>query len=332
MHHIAEALIDAGHYVLVVSPEDGVYRKRFTDIGADVIVDPLALSGHPSVIDLAKNFDAVICNTIVCWPVPAQLAAYTPVYLYVHESELIRHYVDNVPGFREGLASAAAIWAAGSLAVSKIKEYCDLDAVAIETGVEELPNPPGDEDYPGSTVIAMAGTYEPRKGQDLAIDGFQLLPSELQMDARLVMAGRTTDFGFRHAIERRAKNNPRIVFRDELDYAQVVDHLRRADIVLVASRDDTGPTTAMDALCAGKILIASATSGISRYLVDGESGFILRNNGPEDISATLCRALAQKSRWPQIRQGKRIIRVALYTGPIQGAIVSRARLSVGFVP
>ena len=70
--------------------------------------------------------------------------------------------------------------------------------------------------------------------------------------------------------------------------------------MLVASRDDTGPTTAMDALCAGKILIASATSGISRYLVDGESGFILRNNGPEDISATLCRALAQKSRWPQI--------------------------------
>ena len=27
LHHIAEALIDAGDYVLVVSPEDGVYGR-----------------------------------------------------------------------------------------------------------------------------------------------------------------------------------------------------------------------------------------------------------------------------------------------------------------
>ena len=163
LHHIAEALIDAGHYVLVVSPEDGVYRKRFTDIGADVIVDPLALSGHPSVIDLAKNFDAVICNTIVCWPVPAQLAAYAPVYLYVHESELIRHYVDNVPGFREGLASAAAIWAAGPLAKSAIRNYCGLDALNLEGSVEELPHFGEEDKYSGATIIAMAATLRATK-------------------------------------------------------------------------------------------------------------------------------------------------------------------------
>ena len=65
------------------------------------------------------------------------------------------------------------------------------------------------------------------------------------------MAGRTNDFAFRIDIEDQANGNPCIVFREELDQAEVVRHLTRAEIVLVPSRDDTGPMTAMDALSAG---------------------------------------------------------------------------------
>jgi O-antigen biosynthesis protein len=300
LYEVAKVLIDEGHYVLVISPEDGRFRQRFIDLGADVIVDPLALSGHDAIIDLAKNFDVAICNTIVCWQVPKQLISYLPVYLYVMETELIRHFRDSIPGFCEGLASATAIWALGPYSAEKIREYCGLAPLSIESGVEELPASHGDEDYPGEVVVALVGTYEPRKGQDLAVLGFKRLPLALQAMSRLVIAGRTNDHHFRSRIEQLAEDNPHIVFCNELDYLQVTKLLRRADIVLVPSRDDAGPTTAIDVLGAGRVLVISATSGVARYVVDGESGFILHDNDPEDVCATLCRVFEEKARWPEI--------------------------------
>jgi O-antigen biosynthesis protein len=312
LYEVARVLIEAGHYVLLMSPEDGRFRKRYVEIGVDVIVDPLALSGHEAVIDLARNFDVAICNTIICWRVPGQIAPYMPVYLYSMETELVGHFRDNVPGFCEGLAAATAIWAPGPYCASKIREYCGLEALSIESCVEELPDlPDDDDDYPGEVVIALVGTYEARKGQDMAVDGFNMLPSELQIKSRLVMAGRTNDAPFRVDAEKRAHSH--IVFHNELDYLQVVRLIRRADIMLVPSRDDGGPTTAIDALGAGKILVISATSGISQYVVDGESGFILRDNGPEDICATLCRVFERKSRWPTIKAKARELYEAHFT-------------------
>jgi O-antigen biosynthesis protein len=301
LHDIAVALIWAGHYVLVMSAEDGPYQRRFLEIGADVIIDPLALSSHPSVADLARNFDVAICNTIVCWSVLRELNSYLPTYLYCHEGEQVGYFAEKSPEFRSVLAGATAIWAAGPVAQMAIKNFCDLDAINVETSVEELKAAPaGEAEYSDATLIAMAATYEPRKGQDLAIAAFIQLPQELQEGARLIMAGRTNDHHFRREIQIRADGNANIVFLEELDHMGIITHIASAEIVLVPSRDDTGPTTAMDALSAGKILVISAKTGVSRYIVDGESGFILKDNNPEDICQTLCRVFEQRSRWRDI--------------------------------
>ena len=85
--------------MVVASPSDGPYRERLCDIGVDVIVDEVLLNQDPNVFDFARNFDKVICNTIVCWPAVAQLHEVVDIYWYVHESEAVRDFVDNVPGF-----------------------------------------------------------------------------------------------------------------------------------------------------------------------------------------------------------------------------------------
>jgi glycosyltransferase involved in cell wall biosynthesis/SAM-dependent methyltransferase len=315
LHEAAKVLLESGHYVLVMSPEDGPFRRRFIEIGADVIVDPLMLSGHETVLNLAKNFDIAICNTITCWPLPRQLAPHLPVYLHCHETELIRHLRDNVPGFRDGLAAATAIWAEGPLSAANMKEYCGLDAISIEQGVDELPEvtSEGHDEFEDQVVIALIGSYEPRKGQNLAVTGFKMLPREIQAKCRLVLAGRTLDPNFRSAMEESADHNPRIIFHNELDQLQVARLIRRADIVLVPSLDDAGPTTAIDALGANKILVTSNSTGVSHYLGDGESGFILRHNTAEEICTTLCRVLENRSRWHEIGATARTVYEAHFT-------------------
>ena len=73
----------AGHFVVVASPSDGPYRERLRNVGVDVIVDEVLLRQDHNVSDLARKFDKVICNTIACWPVVAQLHEWVDVYWYV---------------------------------------------------------------------------------------------------------------------------------------------------------------------------------------------------------------------------------------------------------
>lgn len=315
LHDAAKVLIEQGHYVLVMAPQDGPYRQRFVQIGADVIVDPLTLSGHEAVMNLARNFDVAICNTIVCWPLPKQLASYLPVYLYCHETEYIRELRHRIPEFGEGLAAATAVWAAGPLSAAKIKEYCNLNAVSIPACGEEFPELPidSDQEWPDEVVIGLVGSYESRKGQDLAVTGFNMLPLRIQVKCRFVMAGRTLDSEFRANVEKRADGHSRIIFRNELDNLGVAKLIRRANIILVPSRDDPLPTTAIDALAAGKVLIVSATTGVSHYLNDGESGFILPSNTAEGICATLCRVLKERPRWPEVGVKARKVYEAHFT-------------------
>ena len=130
--------------------------------------------------------------------------------------------MDNVPGFREGLASAAAIWAAGPLAKSAIRNYCGLDALNLEGSVEELPHFGEEDKYSGATIIAMAATFQPQgKGRISPSLNSDILPADHQENCRLVMAGRVNDVSFRKEVEKLANNNPSIVFRDELDHVEV---------------------------------------------------------------------------------------------------------------
>ena len=88
------------------------------------------------VFDLARNFDKVICNTIVCWPAVAQLHEAVDIYWYVHESELIRDFVENVPGFAALMKKGIPIWADSRLASRFLSMY-DVAHSIIEYGIED---------------------------------------------------------------------------------------------------------------------------------------------------------------------------------------------------
>ena len=93
----------------------------------------------------------------------------------------------------------------------------------------------------------------------------------------------------------------------ELDYEACQRALLAADIVLCPSRDDTLPITSLTALAAGKILVVSREVGTSAYIEDGVSGFVLRQNLPEEIAATLARIIAERARWPKIGEAARLV-------------------------
>jgi hypothetical protein len=84
-----------------MSPEDGFFRQILVAAGATVIIEPLLLTQHATVRDLARNFDRIIANTVIAWPAVLQLSRVADVYWYIHESQLIADEFDRRGDFRD---------------------------------------------------------------------------------------------------------------------------------------------------------------------------------------------------------------------------------------
>src|SRR5262249_8220180 len=133
---VARILHDAGHFVVVATRSDGPYRQRLRDIGVEVIVDQQLFDQNRNAVDLARNFDKGICNTIVCWPIVGQLRDIAPIYWYVHESESIHQLVRDTPGVLPALRSNVTFLVPSTLPANALAVY-GLKAHMIEYGVQD---------------------------------------------------------------------------------------------------------------------------------------------------------------------------------------------------
>ena len=290
---VARTLRDAGHFVVVASPSDGPYRERLRNVGVDVIVDELLLSQQRHVSDFARNFDKVICNTVVCWPAVAQLHEVVDTYWYVHETELIRDFAQNVPGFAAVLKERVPIWADSRLAARFLNIY-GVEPRIIEYGIEDRAKLRSTlRGEARKVVIGVFGTYEPRKGQDLAVNAMLGLSRQFCDHAELRLFGRTLPMfkSYVEKLEQLAAGHGSIVFFGEVEHDECLNQMAACDVILVPSRDDAMSFVALDALSLGKALVCSKAAGASEYLQDGVSAVILHDNTLEEIGLVLSRLI-----------------------------------------
>lgn len=288
---MVETLIEDGAFVVVISPLDGPMRERIVKAGGHVIVDALALSSNRNVTDLGKNFDLIIANTAVCWPVVRQFAPFTRVAWYLHETALIEQISKREPEFTRALDDADVVLAgsrSSTTFIRKIGYSGSVKEVAYGTQTKaDVVRAKKAANAADAITISVLGTVEPRKGQDLVVRGFQLMPVGLRAKCKLVIAGRTNDKHFERQLINLVQNDPAITVQGALEYDAYLERLYESDVIVCASRDDTLPLVSLDALAAGKILVCSKETGTSYYLNDTVSGFILQENTEECIAKVL---------------------------------------------
>jgi GT2 family glycosyltransferase/glycosyltransferase involved in cell wall biosynthesis len=296
---LSKVLIGKGHYVLVVSPEDGPFRQRLLSIGVDVVIDPLCISGtDKDFYALANRFDTVILNTVVTWRVLNQIAQSVSVCWYVHETELVGHLAHQHPELGQA-ASFAQVWA-GSAKAADVLKAMGINCTIVEYGVAPFQLPAGDGTRSSRTIISVMATYEPRKGQDLALLAIQMLPENLLSECEFRFAGRVNDHQFFEALKTMDEDRSLVTHLGILTLEDYQRNLHEADVILCPSRDDTLPLVSLDALANGKILVCCPTIGTSTYIKNGKSGFVSRSPAPADIADALLEALISRPKWPEI--------------------------------
>jgi glycosyltransferase involved in cell wall biosynthesis len=123
-----------------------------------------------------------------------------------------------------------------------------------------------------ATRLAVIGRLNPNKGQDLAIAAVDALRARGR-DGSLEIAG--TVFPGYEEVERGLRASAaglgdRVRFSGFCD--DVWDLLARTDIVLAPSRTDSLPLVVIEAMLAGRAIVAADVGGMSELLRDGETG------------------------------------------------------------
>lgn len=297
---IGRALRKAGVAVLLLSPSDGPTRAGLVESGVTVIVDPaIRHADAPVFARIAPCFDAALCNTVDTVAAVTALAPALPVIWYLHEVDVLRERIGTTV-LREALGQARRLWA-GSEMTAEILRPVRADVRIVPYGLEKIGNapPPGQDDrLQGDRLrLAVFGSYESRKGQDLLVAAIGLLPPAARDRIAVSFYGRVLVPEYHAALVAQAALVEGVSLSGELDRASYIAAMLACDAVVVPSRADSLPLVSLDALGAALVLICTATTGTAHYLTPGHDGFVAAHADAPALAATLELAIARAGEW-----------------------------------
>jgi len=167
-----------------------------------------------------------------------------------------------------------------------------VEAVAVKS--VELPRVKTND-----RILLGVGPIEPHKGFREAVWAFDIV-RHLYDDVHFVMIGDGSD---RQRVEQFARQ---IDVRDHVHFlghcTETASYLRRADIVWVPSLRGGGVCAALEAMAAGRPVIASRLPDLTDIVVDGETGFLVEPSNKAALARQTRLLLDDPSRRQQMGQ------------------------------
>ncbi|GLW62069.1 glycosyl transferase [Actinomadura rubrobrunea] len=289
---LSEPLRDAGAEVVVLPVP--VLRKAYMSPGGVVRLAAASLRALPRAVRLLRRTRAaalyVNTVTIPLWLAAARLAR-VPALCHVHEAE------EGVPRPVRA-ALAAPLRLARSVLVNSRASAAALGPVGrraqiVYNGVAE-PDP-AQVTEPRSVLeppvrVTLVGRLSPRKGSDVAVRAVRLL-RERGRDVTLTLVGDVFSGyeWYEEELRTLAAGDPSVEFAGFRP--SVWESFAAADVAIVPSRVEPFGNVAVEAMLAGRPVVASATQGLVEIVTDGENGVLVPPDDPAALADGIARLL-----------------------------------------
>lgn len=157
---------------------------------------------------------------------------------------------------------------------------------------------------PSKPQVGMFGRLSPEKGQRVALEAMFLLLKD-HPNARLLLVGAGSDFAELRECARGLGIEQAVEFAGF--QTDTVPLLSACDVVLVPSLKEGFGLVAVEAMAAGKPVVASAVGGLPEIVVHGETGFLVEPNNPNAIARSLSELIDDPSLRERMgKQGREI--------------------------
>lgn len=290
---IGKVLIKLGYNVEVWSPHGGGIATEYESENISVrVIRPNQLYNSDS-IKLIKQFDFAICNTILTNEYYSQIRKYIPTVWYIREATNVPDYCSKQkePVRYYDLCSAADLLCVSEYASEALKKY-NRNVKVLKNCIEDesdkaLPYQP---DIGGKVRFIQLGSLEARKGFDVILDAYDMLPDTYKDKCEFYFAGQIIPEAADYAEEilKRARLSGNIhylgVIKDQKEKTQTISSM---DVVVVASRDESCSLVALEGAMLSKPVIVTQNVG-AKYIIDEDkNGFVVKTGDAEDLARVI---------------------------------------------
>lgn len=285
--NIARLLQEAGIIVSVWTLEDGGFHVEFEK--EKILVDMFPENVDDEVI---KDFDLIILNTFFTAHLVERFQKLTRTILYIREAQNITDLVKDCKLSVLHIKNANEVICVSEYAECFIREYCMPHKLTVLHNFVKDTYHYRNLNFvkDGKVNFLLSGTYEERKGYDIAIAAFIRMPDKLKKITRLHIIGHMPEWSRQFWEELRDEYDDRIIEYGEIaDEKQRLALYRKMNVFLIPSRDEACSLVALEGAMLGKTLIMSKNVGAQYLDRKGENIY-----PTEDVDA-LCRKMCEST-------------------------------------
>lgn len=146
-----------------------------------------------------------------------------------------------------------------------------------------------------SLIILSPRTWAPHLNIDKVVEAFSIINFQLS-NAKLVMIGHKPISEYTASVKEKITKlgiQDKVVIRNYVEYMEMVDYYRAADVIVSLGRSEGFPTTVLEALACQKPVVVGRIPQISEIITDKREA-LLCNFTPNDIAAKVIDLLKDK--------------------------------------
>lgn len=173
--------------------------------------------------------------------------------------------------------------------------YVDTDLFRVTTPLVEREN-----------LVGHLGRLVPKKRTVNLVRAIPLVLRE-RSDVHFLIAGQGPE---QERVEREIEAlgvKDRVTLIPFIPHDELPEHLNRLKLIVLPSDDEGVPTTMMEAMACGVVVLATPVGGIPDVVLHDKTGFILEDNTPQCITRGILRALAHPELGRISQQGRQFI-------------------------
>lgn len=288
-------------------------REVIEEYQPDVVQFHSFFELSPAVLFAVRDVPAVVTvhgaedftKELLLWAFPTRLfrsgKPFTRAGLTVRGwLHYLYHRYISMPLFRKGFQNVERVvvfsaYMQAMLARDHIESVCVPNATVL---FAEAPLPEGD-------TILFVGRLEKIKGVQVLLDALPAVRAE-HPGARLVIAGSGP---YEPVLREQAKLlqlDSLVTFAGQVGREKLEQLYRSASVVAVPSLwPEPFGKVGIEAMSVGRPVVASDVGGMSEWLRDGETGYLVKPGSPSELGEALCRVLRDRGRLDEMGQAAR---------------------------
>jgi len=176
----------------------------------------------------------------------------------------------------------------------------------------------------GKTVIGFIGSFYAYEGLDLLLSALHRVLEQIPQ-IRVLLVGGGPQESVLKALAERLGVSDKVVFAGRVPHQDVQRYYSIVDVFAYPRHsmrltDLVTPLKPLEAMAQGRLLVASDVGGHRELIRDGETGVLFRAGDATSLADAIVCLLAQRERWPQLReQGRRFVeRERNWAGSVAG--------------